>query len=104
MKRGRGAYKLCALTKSADRERLARLIMRQTGALGVRHRHVGRTVAERKTVAVELPYGTCRVKVGELDGEAFSIAPEHADAERLARENGLALPRVYDDARAAFGG
>lgn len=101
MKRGRGAYKLCALTKSADRERLARLVMRQTGALGVRHRHVGRTVAERRTVAVELPYGTCRVKVGELDGEAFSAAPEHADAERLARENDLPLPRVYDDARAA---
>ena len=104
MKRGRGAYKLCALTKSADRERLARLLMRQTGALGVRHRHVGRTVAERRTVTVELPYGTCRVKVGELDGEIFSVAPEHADAERLARENGLALPSVYDDARSAFYG
>ncbi len=104
MKRGRGAYKLCALTRSADRERLARLIMRQTGALGVRHRPVGRTVAERRTVTVELPYGTCRIKVGELDGEVFSLAPEHADADRLARENGLPLPRVYDDARSAFGG
>lgn len=102
MKRGRGAYKLCALTNRADRERLARLLMRQTGALGVRHRHVGRTVAERRTVTVELPYGTCRIKIGELDGEAFSIAPEHADAEKLARDNGLPLPRVYEDARNTF--
>ena len=104
MKRGRGAYKLCALAKSGDRERLARLIMRQTGALGVRHTHIGRTVAERRVVTVDLPYGSCRVKVGELDGEIFSVSPEHADAERLARENSLPLPRVYDEARAAFGG
>lgn len=102
MKRGRGAYKVCALARSEDREPMARLLLRETGALGVRHLSVGRTVADRRTVTVELPYGRCRVKVGELDGEVFSAAPEHADAERLARESGLPLPRVYDDARAAF--
>ncbi|MDP9485759.1 MAG: nickel pincer cofactor biosynthesis protein LarC, partial [Actinomycetota bacterium] len=64
MKRGRGAYKVCALTRSGDRERLARLLMRETGTLGVRHHAVGRTVAERRRVEVDLPYGRCRVKVG----------------------------------------
>lgn len=102
MKRGRGAYKLCALVRGGEREQMARLIMRQTGTLGVRHRSIGRTVADRRIVTVDLPYGECRVKVGELDGEAFSLAPEHADAERLARESGRPLPRVYHDARAAL--
>lgn len=102
MKRGRGAYKLCALARSQDRERLVRLVMRQTGTLGVRYRPIGRSVAGRRVVPVELPYGRCRVKVGELDGEVFSAAPEHADAERLSRETGLPLPGVYEDARAAF--
>ena len=101
MKKGRGAYKVCALAGSEDRERLARLLMRETGALGVRHRGVGRTVAERRVVEVELPYGACRVKVGSLDGEEFVPSPEHEDALRLARENGLPLPRIYADARAA---
>lgn len=101
MKRGRGAYKLCALARRQDRERLARLMMRETGSLGVRHHGVGRTVAERRLVEVELPYGRCRVKVGSLDGEDFAVAPEHADAARLARESGRPLPRVYDDARRA---
>lgn len=104
MKRGRGAYKVCALVPSGDRNRLARLLMRETGSLGVRHIPVGRTVAERRSVEVDLPYGKCRVKIGSLDGEDFVVAPEHEDAARLAQKTGLPLPQVYADARAAYGG
>ena len=103
MKRGRGAYKVCALSPAVDRERLVRLLMRETGTLGVRHLPVGRTVAERRVVEVELPYGRCRVKVGSLDGEDFVAAPEYSDATRLAEKAGLPLPVVYADARAAYG-
>jgi uncharacterized protein (TIGR00299 family) protein len=102
MKKGRGAYKVCALVRSDDRERLARRVMLETQTLGVRHHSVGRVVAERRIVEVALPYGRCRVKVGSLDGEDFVAAPEYADAARLARENGLPLPSVYSDARAAI--
>lgn len=102
MKKGRGAYKICALIGSTEREKLARLLMQETGALGVRHHRVGRTVAGRRIIEVELPYGTCKVKVGSLDGEDFVAAPEYADAARLAQESGLPLPQVYSDARAAL--
>jgi pyridinium-3,5-bisthiocarboxylic acid mononucleotide nickel chelatase len=102
MKRGRGAYKTCALVLSGDRERLARVLMRETGTLGVRHHTVGRTVAGRRHVTVALPYGSCLVKVGSIDGEDFVVAPEYADAARLAGETGIPLPRVYEDARAAY--
>jgi uncharacterized protein (TIGR00299 family) protein len=102
MKKGRGAYKVCALVHADVREKLARLLMRETGVLGVRHHGVGRTVAERRLVEVELPYGRCKVKVGSLDGEDFVAAPEYADAARLARENDLPLPRVYSDAQVAL--
>lgn len=102
MKRGRGAHKACALVTSGDRERLARLLMRETGTLGVRHHAVGRTVAGRRRLVVDLPYGRCRVKVGEIDGEDFVFSPEYADAAKLAGETGLPLPRVYEDARAAY--
>lgn len=102
MKKGRGAYKICALAHVIKREELTRLLMRETGALGVRHHRVGRTVAERRLVEVELPYGKCKVKIGSLDGEDFVAAPEYADATRLARENNLHLPQIYSDARAAL--
>ena len=102
MKKGRGAYKVCTLAESPERERIVRLLMRETGALGVRHLHVGRTVAERRLVEVELAYGRCKVKVGSIDGEDFVVSPEYADAVELARKNSLSLPRVYADARAAL--
>ena len=103
MKKGRGAYKVCALARRTEREGLARLLMRETGALGVRHLPIGRVTADRRIVEVELPYGRCEVKVGSLDGEDFVVAPEYSDASRLAGETGLPLPRVYLDARAAYG-
>jgi pyridinium-3,5-bisthiocarboxylic acid mononucleotide nickel chelatase len=77
--------------------------MRETGTLGVRHHPVGRTVAGRRHVVVDLPYGKCRVKVGSIDDEDFVVAPEYADASRLAGKTGLPLPRVYEDVKAAFG-
>jgi uncharacterized protein (TIGR00299 family) protein len=102
MKHARGAYKVCALALSGDRERMAHVLMRETGALGVRYLRVGRSVAERRIVEVELPYGTCRIKVGSLDGKDFVFAPEYSNAARLAEKSGLPLPVVYSDARYAF--
>ncbi len=102
MKRGRGAYKACALVESTDRERLSRLLMRETGALGVRHRGVGRTVAERRHATVDLPYGKCRLKIGSIDGRDFVISPEFADASLLSADTGLPLPQVYAEATAAY--
>ena len=102
MKRGRGAYKICALVPHTEAELLSRLLMRETGALGVRRLPVGRTVAERRHAVVDLPYGRCRVKIGSLDGEDFTVAPEYSDASRLADQTGLPLPRIYADAGAAY--
>lgn len=102
MKRGRGAYKVCALVTKEDGESLTRLLMRETGTLGVRRLRVGRTVAERRRVSVELPYGSCRLKIGSIDGEDFVVAPEFTDAARLAEKAGLPLPQVYSDARRAY--
>ncbi|MGB3634363.1 MAG: nickel pincer cofactor biosynthesis protein LarC [Rubrobacteraceae bacterium] len=102
MKRGRGAYKVCALIQATDRNHMARLLMRETGTLGVRHFGVGRTVAERRIVEVDLPYGKCRVKVGSLDGDDYVVSPEYADVLQLTRDKGLPLVRVYNEVRAAY--
>jgi len=102
MKKTRGAYKVCALAHVGDHEKLSRLLMRESGALGMRYHRVGRVVAERRLVEIELPYGRCKVKVGSLDGEDFVAAPEYADVARLSRESDLPLLLVYSDARAAL--
>jgi len=102
MKKGRGAYKICALVEETAVEDSASLLMRETGSLGVRYRGMSRVVAERRVVEVELPYGRCSIKVGSLNGEDFTAAPEHADVARLAKKSGLPLPRIYREALAAF--
>ena len=102
MKKGRGAYKICALVKESTTEKLTHTLMRETGSLGVRHRRTSRTVAERRIVTIQLPYGRCRLKIGSLDGEDFTAAPEHADAAALAKKSGLPLPQIYADAITAF--
>jgi uncharacterized protein (DUF111 family) len=63
---------------------------------------MSRVVAERRVVEVELPYGRCGIKVGSLNGEDFTAAPEHSDVARLAKKSGLPLPRIYREALAAF--
>jgi uncharacterized protein (DUF111 family) len=102
MKKGRGAYKICALVEGTAVEDSASLLMRETGSLGVRYRGMSRVVAERRVVEVELPYGRCGIKVGSLNGEDFTAAPEHSDVARLAKKSGLPLPRIYREALAAF--
>ena len=102
MKKGRGAYKVCVLAEAEDQDSLSRKLMRETGSLGVRYREMGRTVAERRVVRVDLPYGSCGIKVGSLDGKDFSAAPEHTDAARLSEQTSLPLNRVYAEALAAF--
>src|SRR5215204_3932714 len=84
MKRGRGAHKACALVLSGDRERLVRLLMRETGTLGVRHHAVGRSVAGRRIVEVELPYGRCRFLFGCFGGHrVLHSFPTRRSAEHV---------------------
>lgn len=104
MKRGRGAYKICALSPVALRDGISRKIMLETGTLGVRHRLVERTVAERRFVEVELPHGKCRVKIGSLDGKDYVASPEYADAARISEKSGVPLARVYEEVWFALAG
>ena len=63
---------------------------------------MGRTVAGRRTVEVELPYGKCRVKIGKLDGEDYVVSPEYSDAAYLAEKSGAPLARIYDEVKVAL--
>jgi uncharacterized protein (TIGR00299 family) protein len=74
MKRGRGAYKVCLLVNGLDRDLLARLLMRETGTLGVRHHPVGRTVAERRLVEV-YPTGAAGSRSGAWTARTSPSSP-----------------------------
>ncbi len=67
----------------------------------MRRREEPRTKLERRSVEVEVRGTKVRVKLGLLDGEVVTVAPEYDDCARLARETGAPLRQIYAAARAA---
>ena len=99
MKKGRPASLIQVLAKKEEAERLARIVMKETGSLGVRvfpslHRFVARR--EEREVGFEIegrPFRV-RLKVSRLGDEVLRIKAEHDDCRQVARESGLSLREV----------
>jgi uncharacterized protein (TIGR00299 family) protein len=100
MKKNRPGVLVRVLGRPADGERLARLVLEHTSALGVRLQTIERVVARRSERTVVTPWGEVRVKVKHL-GERELLAPEYEDCARLARAAGVPLREVFAAARAA---
>jgi pyridinium-3,5-bisthiocarboxylic acid mononucleotide nickel chelatase len=84
MKKGRPGVVMSFLCAPADLNRLAALLMAETGALGVRYGSLRRIVHSRRIEERDTQFGPVRFKVGE-HGEK----PEYEDCRRIARERGI---------------
>ena len=99
MKKGRPASLIQVLAKKEEAERLARIVMKETGSLGIRvFPSLHRFVAEReeREVGFEIegrPFRV-RLKVSRLGDEVLRIKAEHDDCRQVARESGLSLREV----------
>lgn len=99
MKKGRAGNVVSVIARHDDLDRLAELIMRETGSLGVRvfpsiHRHVAER--EQRMVEVEIEGDVYRaaVKVSRLGSSILNVKPEFEDCRQIARETGLPLRAV----------
>jgi uncharacterized protein (TIGR00299 family) protein len=92
MKKGRPAFVLSTLAKPALAQALAEIIFRAVPTLGIRGSSVTRATLERRHETIQTPHGALRVKIGSLNGEDLTRAPEFEDCAKLARENNL-FPR-----------
>jgi uncharacterized protein (TIGR00299 family) protein len=101
MKKGRAGVVLRALVEEPRAPELERLLMTETGSLGVRRHAVFRTIAERRHETVSTPFGPIRMKIGSLDGEDFTAAPEYEDCRAAAEKAGVPVREVRDAALAA---
>ena len=99
MKKGRPGNEITVLADPGDAERLARLLIRHTGTLGVRVGESERIVAAREVFAVDTEFGPVRVK----RGPDTVTRPEHDDCARIARERDLTLAEVEEAVRRALG-
>lgn len=99
MKKGRPGFLIKVLTKPDDAERLARLLMLETGTLGVRVLpSVHRYTLKREIVWVDLRLAgrtfKPRVKVARERGKLVGFAAEYEDAKQIAERTGIGLREV----------
>src|SRR5512133_87803 len=89
MKKGRPGVVLSLLCVPADLERLAALVMAETGTLGVRSHQLQRIVQSRVVEVRDTQFGPVRFKAGE-----YGEQPEYEDCRRIAREWGIPCRKV----------
>lgn len=95
MKKNRPGVKVTFLCSPQDLEALARLVLTESTAIGVRYHPVGRIKMERSVEERETSLGRVAVKVIREGGILLRIAPEFEECRRIALEKGLPLPEVY---------
>lgn len=98
MKKNRPGHRLTLIARPEDRERLAALLMEETGTLGVRVREVERIVAAREVIEKETRFGTVRFKRAALPGGPVRLVPEYEDCAAIARRRGVPFLRVWEGA------
>ena len=101
MKKGRPGVVLSALARPRDEVAIARALLEETSALGVRTGRLRRYELEREESTVEVAGRPVRVKLGRLDDRVVNVAPEHDDCLEVARATGMSVKSVWAAALAA---
>jgi uncharacterized protein (DUF111 family) len=101
MKKGRPAHTLCVLAHEPEKDALRDAVFTLTGTLGVRETPVHRVALDRGARLVPVTGGVVRVKAGLRAGRVVHATPEFEDAARIARERGLPVRDVLEEAIAA---
>lgn len=94
MKKNRPATLLTVLARPDDAERLASLLLRESGTLGVRMHRSDRLKAGRREEEIETPLGPVRVKLKLIAGRVIAASPEYDDCRALAARAGIPLEAV----------
>lgn len=96
MKKNRPAVQLSFLCRRGQLDELARLVLTETSAIGLRHYPVSRITLERRVEERETPYGPVRFKLVTGAGIPMRAAPEYDDCRRIARERGIPCREVME--------
>ena len=101
MKKGRPGSLVTMLCRRPELERLAGLLLAETGSIGCRFQASGRFEAEREIVSVPTRFGEVRVKRARFLGRTIANAPEFEDCRRLAEAAGTTWRAVHEAATVA---
>lgn len=99
MKKGRPGNVISAIVRQDDTEKISRLIVQETGSLGVRvfpsvHRYIAKRESRTVTVEINGSLYQASVKVSRLGDAILNIKPEFEDCKSIAAKTGLPLRTV----------
>ena len=95
MKKNRPGFLLTVLATEETASELARIILTETSAFGVRMHRARRMKLRREFRDVETPYGSVRIKLGFLGDELVQAAPEYESCREVAKRSGVSVKDVH---------
>ncbi len=95
MKKNRPGTLIEVICHSKDLERLSRLILTQTTAIGLRYHDSERAVLEREVVTMETSLGQILVKKIKDPDNSIRFMPEYEACKKVALEENQPLKDVY---------
>jgi hypothetical protein len=99
MKRSRPGVVLTALCEAGRVADLSRLLFEESSTIGVRWTAYQRSRLDREMVRLDTAYGPVTFKVSRLEGRVVTVTPEFEEVRRIARDKGLPVREVLEQAR-----
>lgn len=99
MKKGRTGVQLTVLSSPERSPALRELLLRETTTIGLRWRLENKLALEREFGEVETAWGKVRIKIARWpSGDVANASPEYEQCRALAREHGVPLKHVMQEA------
>jgi len=103
MKKGRTGVQITVLASPEAMPALRDLLLRETTTIGLRWRMEYKVALAREFVEAETEWGKVRIKVARWPtGEVANASPEYEVCRNIAREQGVPLKRVMQEAMRAY--
>lgn len=99
MKRSRPGVVLTALAEPSKVRDLSTILFEESTTIGVRWAEYRRSRLERELVTLPTAYGPVQFKLSRLGGKLVTVTPEFSEVTRIAREKGLPVREVLEQAR-----
>ena len=97
MKKNRPGTLLRVIAEPRDREKLARIIFRETSTIGIRYYPIGRIILKRESKKIKTRYGEVAIKIVEQPDGRKRTMPEYDDIKRLAAAKKLPIKVIHDE-------
>ena len=103
MKKGRTGVQITVLASPEAMPALRDLLLRETTTIGLRWRMENKMALAREFVEVETAWGKVRMKIARWPtGEVANASPEYEVCRNIARQQGVPLKRVMQEAMRAY--